>query len=174
MLKNKSILLTLSAMMILNPLMANLALADQSIPSLPQQTQNLNSLTAQQKIELIQQTREYIDKYNLALSKVNATIVNKELFYNIGDIGSSITGWLLAIEVVQAWRGKISPANQTIAIKFGAALLASFGALEVLERTTSNSLMVSTEEKQNLQKQLSDLSSQLETLQANLFEIDQM
>lgn len=174
MLKKKSVLITLATTMILNPMMANLALADQSTASTPQLNQNIHSLSAEQKMQLIKQIRAYVDQYNLTLSKVNATIIDKELYYNIGNIGSSISGWLLMIEAVQAYRGKISAGNQNMALKFAAGLLVSFGSLEVLERTTRSSLMVSSEEKENLQKQLSDLSSKLEKLENSLFEIDQM
>ncbi len=174
MLKNKSALVALSAAMILNPIMVNLAFAEQSLPTIPPQTRNSNSLSTEQKIQLIKQTRAYVDQYNIALSKVNATMVNKELYYNIGNIGSSITGWLFAIEAVQAYRGKISTGHQDMALKFAAGLLLSFGALEVMERTTRTSLMIDTYEKENLQNQLSTLSTQLEKLENSLFEIDQM
>ncbi len=174
MLNKKSVLITLATAMILNPVMANLALAEQSSSLMPPQTQNSNSLSIEQKIQLINQTRAYIDQYNFSLSKVNAKIVNNDMYYNIGNIGSSLTGWLLAIEVVQAYRGKISAGNQNMALKFAAGLLLSFGALEVMERTTRSSLMVSSEEKEKIQKQLSELSSKLEKLENNLFEIDQM
>ena len=131
---------------------------------MPAFAQSSNTLTSAQKIEMVRQLRDQVAAKRGEIAGANAKYLNGQLYYQIGDIGSTITGWTTAIVLLF---GQTLDIKKTQGKLFWGAL-AGYAATKVMEVHFKEVMNISKAEKDRIENELSNLEQRLSGLEAGL------